>query len=273
MQRIRMIGKGGLGLVELYKTNNGAFYAVKQMLYSWNENHFERFKREIKIMQKLSHRNIVKVLNCDVHNNSPYYVMPYFKDGSLRDKLRGIQAKGQIYSIKGASGIIYFLADALEHAHKQGIIHRDLKPENILFQGQEPMIADWGIGKFIHRHSKVLTNGGIGTRDYCSPEQWNKAIADNRSDIFSLGIIYRELLTGSVFGKVEDKNVNAIINKMTNQSPDDRFQSMGEVKSAINSLGVVSKNPLNDFWNTALTAGAFIGLAYLLASAFKNNNE
>ena len=131
MQRIRNIGQGGLGIVDLYQAQNGVHYAVKQMIYAWDENHFERFKREINIMANLAHKNIVKLLNFDVQNGNPWYVMPYYKDGSLRDRLRNLKVQGRIYSPKAASGIIVYLADALYHAHQKGIIHRDLKPENI----------------------------------------------------------------------------------------------------------------------------------------------
>jgi len=271
MIRIRTIGQGGLGVVALYQSSNERFYAVKQMLYSWDADHFARFKREIKIMAGLVHKNIIKVLKYDTNNNNPWYVMPYYKDGSLRDKILDLKAQGKAYSIKGASGIIYYLADALKYAHKNGVIHRDLKPENILFNGQEPIIADWGIGKFIHRESKVLTNGAIGTKTYCSPEQWENGTADERSDIFSLGIIYRELLTGKVHGPVKDPQVNLIINKMTMMSPSDRHQTMDELMEDIKSLEIIStKNPLADFWTAALVTAGVVGLVYLLSKAFED---
>ena len=269
MQRIRTIGKGGLGIVSLYQTTNGESYAVKEMIYHWDENHYERFKREIKIMSDLAHDNIIKVLNFNIHNNSPWYVMPYYKDGSLRDKILNMKSRGQVYSVKGASGIIYYLAKALNYAHKKGIIHRDLKPENILFKGTEPIIADWGIGKFIHKESKVLTNGGLGTKSYSSPEQWQSGISDQRSDIFSLGLIYRELLTGSITGQVKDTNVNNIINKMTMISLTDRYQSMDQVIEDIKALDVISiDNPMNDFWNGIIAIGMTVGLTYMLAKLF-----
>ncbi|MEM7106558.1 MAG: serine/threonine-protein kinase [Bacteroidota bacterium] len=268
MKRIRNIGQGGLGIVDLYQASNGGFFAVKQMIFAWDETHYERFKREINIMANLAHKNIVKCLNFDIHNGNPWYVMPYYKDGSLRDKLRELKVQGKAYSPKAASGIIVYLADALNHAHQKGIIHRDLKPENILFNGREPLLADWGIGKFIHHESKVLTNGGIGTRAYCSPEQWNSGIADARSDIFSLGLIYRELLTGELYGRVSDVRINQIINKMTAISPTDRYQNMSEVIDAIKSLEMVSDKPLNDFWDGALVVVGVIGLVVLLAAIF-----
>ena len=268
MNRIRTLGQGGLGIVSLYQATNGQSYAVKQMLYDWDANHYERFKREVEIMANLVHKNIVKVLNFNVLNNNPWYLMPFYKEGSLRDRLLDMRNKGQVNSVKGASGIIYYLADALRHAHSNGVIHRDLKPENILFNGQEPMMADWGIGKFIHKESKVLTHGGIGTNSYCSPEQWNNGLSDRRSDIYSLGLVYRELLTGSLTGKIQDQRVDAIVNKMTKQSPDDRYQNMEEVMLDIAALNEISiSEPMKDFWEGAIVVGSALGFIDLLVKA------
>lgn len=268
MNRVRTLGQGGLGIVSLYQATNGQHYAVKQMIYYWDDNHYERFKREVNILKNLLHKNIVKVLNFDVLNNNPWYVMPFYKDGSLRDKLLDLRSKGQAYSIQGASGIILYLADALNYAHSKGVIHRDLKPENILFNGREPVIADWGIGKFIHKESKVLTYGGLGTKSYCAPEQWNSGVSDQRSDIYSLGLIYRELITGQLIGQVVDRKVNAIINRMTTMSPEDRYQSMDELIADIRTLNIVSAQPLNDFWDGAIKIAAVAGIIYVLAKLF-----
>ncbi|MFI5204703.1 MAG: serine/threonine-protein kinase [Flavobacteriales bacterium] len=266
MDRVRTIGQGGLGVVSLYKSSNGQHYAVKHMIYQWDDNHYSRFKREIEIMRNLIHKNIVRVLNFDIQNKNPWYVMPYYQKGSLRDRLHDLKSKGQVHNINGASGIVYYLADALSYAHSKGCIHRDLKPENILFNGQEPIVADWGIGKFVHKQSKVLTFGGLGTKSYCAPEQWETGESDQRSDIYSLGLIYRELLTGSLTGQVSDSRINAIINKMTMISPSDRYNSMDEVKKDIEQLNIVSKqNPLSDFWTGVIAVSAVIGLLYVLA--------
>lgn len=270
MNRVRTIGQGGLGVVSLWQTADGRLYAVKQMLYTWNGEHFERFKREVQILSNLIHKNIIRLINFDIYNNNPWYVMPYFKDGSLRDKLYNLQSEGLIYSETAGSSLIYYLADALQHAHSKNIIHRDLKPENILFDGHEPVIADWGIGKFIHKESQVLTMAGLGTKIYCSPEQWNSGVSDHRSDIFSLGVIYRELLTGSIYGKVQDEKVNAIINRMTMMSPEDRYQSMAQVKEAIKLLQVVNiSEPMNNFWEGAAKVAVGAGIIYLLAKLFE----
>jgi serine/threonine protein kinase len=271
MKRIRTLGKGGLGIVSLYQSNNGQNFALKQMLDQWDENYYERFKREVEIMATLVHKNIVNVLNFNILNNNPWYLMPYYEDGSLRDKLMDIKSKGQIYSLKGATGIIYQLADALHHAHEFGVIHRDIKPENILFNGKEPVIADWGIGKFIHKESKVLTNVGLGTISYCSPEQWESGVSDSRSDIYSLGLVYRELLTGSLTGQIQERRINDIVNKMTATSPADRYQTMSEVKEAIRALNEIStSDPMKDFWEGVIAATAVVGIAILLAKLIEN---
>jgi serine/threonine protein kinase len=271
MKRIRTLGKGGLGIVSLYQSNNGQNFALKQMLYQWDENYYERFKREVEIMATLVHKNIVNVLNFNILNNNPWYLMPYYEDGSLRDKLMDIKSKGQIYSLKGATGIIYKLADALHYAHEFGVIHRDIKPENILFNGKEPVIADWGIGKFIHKESKVLTNFGLGSKSYCSPEQWESGVSDSRSDIYSLGLIYRELLTGSLTGQIQERRINDIVNKMTATIPADRYQRMSEVKEAIRALNEIStSDPMKDFWEGVIAATAVVGIAILLAKLIEN---
>jgi serine/threonine protein kinase len=265
--RIKTLGKGGFGKVDLYQATNGQQFAVKKMINQWDNNHYEMFKNEISIMKNLDHKNIVKVINYSIRNNNPLYIMKYFKDGSLRNSLDSLKSKGRIYPLKGASGIIYYLADALSYAHKRGIIHRDLKPENILFDGQEPKIADWGIGKFIHKGSKVFRR--FGTKPYCAPEQWDSGISDQCSDIYSLGIIYRELITVPLINQVRDSRVNAIINKMTMKCPNDRYQSMDMVKKDIIALDIISINdPMSDFWDGTVKAGAVIVFAYLLYNIF-----
>jgi serine/threonine protein kinase len=271
MNRIRTLGQGGFGVVSLYQETNGQCYAVKQMLSTWNAHLFERFKREIQIMKSLVHKNIAKIITFSIDNNRPFYVMPFFKNGSLQDDILKLESKGEVYPIKRASAIVYYIADALRYAHSRGAIHRDLKPQNILFNdNNEPVIADWGIGKFIHKESLVLTCGRLGTEKYCAPEQWKNGDSDLRSDIYSLGVIYRELLTGSVDGQVGDARVNAIINKMTMENPDDRYQSMGEVMQAIKALGIVNTaDPLKDFLEVVAVAAIGVGLCCLIAKLLK----
>jgi serine/threonine-protein kinase PpkA len=271
MKRIRTLGKGGLGIVSLYQANSGQNFAIKQMLYQWDEKHYERFKREVEMMANLVHENIVNFLYFDILNSNPWYLMPFYEDGSLRDKLMDIKSKGQIYSVKGATGIIYQLAKALHHAHEFGIIHRDIKPENILFRGKEFVITDWCIGKFIHKESKVLTNVGLDTKSYCSPEQWESGLSDSRSDIYSLGLVYRELLTGSLTGQIQERRINDIVNKMTATSLANRYQTMSEVIEAIRTLNEISTSyPMKDFWEGDITSTAVDGIEIILDKLTEN---
>lgn len=245
-------------MVSLYQNSNGKQYVVKHMLNQWDEEYYERFRREIIVMADVDHQNILKVLNHGVLNNNPWYMMPHFKEGSLREKLINLKTRGQIYSAKGASGFIYYLAGAISAAHEFGLIHRDIKPENILFKGKVPIIADWGIGKFIHKRSKVFANIGLGTKAYCSPEQWEGGVSDGRSDIYSLGLVYRELLTGSLTGKIEDQQIKEIVKKMTAIRPASRYQLIGEVMQAIESLNIISStNPMKDFWGEQINMDFF----------------
>lgn len=264
---VKKIGQGGLGIVHLYKNNQGRHYAVKRMKHKWDRSNHVRFRREIIILDKLSHKNIVKLVGYNVNIQNPWYMMPYYKEGSLRDKMNQITNKNKSFTAAGASGIVYLLASALKYSHRKGIVHRDLKPENILFKGNEPILADWGIGKFIHKESTVH-NYRIGTPSYCAPEQWEKGISDSRSDIYSLGLVYRELLTGSVSGEVQNNRIRQIIDTMTHKNPEKRYTSMHQVMVAIRELNIISvTDPLEEFTKTILTAGFFMAGFYLLAKA------
>jgi len=269
MNRVRNIGNGGCGVVDLYIDSNKNQFAVKQMIFGWNGKMLDRFIQEIELMKNLAHKNIVRILRHNYNNDKPFYVMPFYKDGSLRDRLQNMKSQGLRYSESAASGLIYYLTDALSYAHSKNAIHRDLKPENILFDGNNPMIADWGIGKFIHKDSTVITSPGIGTPLYCAPEQWEFGKSSNRSDIYSLGVIYQELVTGSTHGEIENDSIKQVINKMTMRNPNDRYQNMDEVKAAIINLGIVKiSDPLEDFLKGAFVVLGVVGIAILLSKLF-----
>lgn len=268
MKFVEDIGRGGLGIVRLYRhEKSGNPYAVKFMLEKWDDHLYKRFVQEIRLMTNLVHDNIMKILKYDVKNENPHYVMPYYRDGSLRDRLNDMKANGKVFSVQAATSIIYVLAEALSYAHQRGAIHRDFKPENILFNGREPILADWGIGKFIHRDSPVLTktNGKLGTQPYCAPEQWSHGLSDARSDIYSMGLVYRELLTGKIDGTVSDLKIAAIIRRMTTHAPEDRYQSMDQVLAELRNLHVVNEtDPMDSFWSALGAIGIAAGVALVV---------
>ncbi len=156
----------------------------------------QRFEREAKTIAGLEHKAIVPVYDFGEHEGQPYLVMRHMAGGSLIDRLR----QGPI-SLEETARIISRLASALDKAHKAGIVHRDLKPGNILFdQSGDAYLADFGIAKLLEQTASLTGTGSvIGTPAYMSPEQ-AKGVGDidGRSDIYALGAILFEMLTGKL---------------------------------------------------------------------------
>ena len=191
------LGRGGMGTVyRAFDPNFDREVAVKVLPTQFlHDSTFQaRFKREAKIIASLEHPAIVPVYDFGEENGQPFIVMRLMNGGSLADRL------GQKpLSIAETARIIEWLAPALDEAHKRSIIHRDLKPENILFDKRHaPYIADFGIAKYSHASQSFTTQGGlIGTPAYMSPEQWRGEVLDGRSDLYTLGVILFEMLTGT----------------------------------------------------------------------------
>jgi serine/threonine protein kinase len=151
-----------------------------------------RFEREIKMVAGLEHPSIVPVYDVGEEDGQPYFVMRYMTGGSLSDWI----AKGKI-PLEDTARIIGRIAQGLAYAHKKGIIHRDLKPDNILFDdNDEPFISDFGIAKLTESTGSLTGSGVIGTPAYMSPEQAQGIEIDGRSDIYGLGVIVYQMLSG-----------------------------------------------------------------------------
>lgn len=152
-----------------------------------------RFEREAKIIAQLEHPAIVPVYDVGEENNQPYFVMRYMGGGSLSDRL-----KENVFSVEEAVKILEQIAPGLDEAHASGIVHRDLKPGNILFTNKGvPLISDFGIAKFTQAEAGNVTGSAIiGTPAYMAPEQASGEGVDGRTDIYALGVILYEMLTG-----------------------------------------------------------------------------
>ncbi|HEY3473763.1 MAG TPA: protein kinase [Anaerolineales bacterium] len=152
-----------------------------------------RFKREIKLVASLEHPAIVPVYDVGGEDNhQPYFVMRYMSGGPLSRMIR----KGR-FSLRDAALIIERLASALDHAHSQGIIHRDIKPDNVLFDASNnPYLSDFGVAKFTESLVSSTGHEVIGTPAYISPEQALGEDVDHRADIYGLGAMLYEMLTG-----------------------------------------------------------------------------
>lgn len=159
----------------------------------------ERFLREVRVAATLVHANILTLLDSGKADDQLYYVMPYVDGGSLRDLL--VQHKQ--LPIEEAVRIAVDVLAALECAHGRGIVHRDIKPDNILFSIDRPMVSDFGIARAVsaaHQDGDQLITDEqvrVGTPLYMSPEQAQGHPLDGRSDLYSLGCVLYEMLTGS----------------------------------------------------------------------------
>ena len=159
-----------------------------------------RFQREADVIARLEHINIMPIYEYGEQNNIPYLVMPYLTGGSLRDLL----AKQGLLSLDEASKYIEQAASALDYAHAHGVVHRDLKPANFLLHADGRLVlADFGIARIIDNNDSAissLTHTGtiVGTPDYMAPEMAQGEPIDYRVDIYELGIVLFQMLTGHV---------------------------------------------------------------------------
>ena len=152
----------------------------------------ERFERETKIIARLEHAAIVPVYDVGRDRDQLFYVMRYMTGGSLVERIQN----GSL-SLAEIAHILQRIAAALDYAHHKGIIHRDLKPGNILFdEDNHAYISDFGIAKFAQAQTKLTSSGIIGTPTHMSPEQARGEEVDGRTDIYSLGVILFEMLSG-----------------------------------------------------------------------------
>lgn len=185
------LGHGGMGTV--YHAYDPSFDRDIAIKIVPPQPHFrERFVREACAIARLEHPAIVPVYDVGEENGTPYLVMRYMTGGTLSSR---IPAAGM--TVEAAAPIVARIAAALDEAHARGIVHRDLKPGNILFdQRGDAYVSDFGIAKLLTESAALTGSGVIGTPMYMSPEQASGADLDGRSDIYSLGVMLYEMLTG-----------------------------------------------------------------------------
>ncbi len=259
---IEPLGQGGMA--SIYKAfdtsleRNVAIKIIRADIQDGNEEEFlKRFQREARALAQLDHPYILKVLDYGEQEGLPYLVMPYVPGGTLKEMM------GSALTYHQAAALLAPIARALEFAHKQKIIHRDVKPANILIsQSGAPLLSDFGIAKIIAGSGATqltATGVGIGTPDYMAPEQW-LGVADPGTDIYSLGVVFYEMVTGhrpytadtpaavmikhlrdplprpSSFVHNLPDEVEQILFKALAKEPKDRYQSMGNFASALEKL-------------------------------------
>ena len=193
-----VIGVGGMAVVyKAFDNIDRKIVAVKILKdeYLTDEDFKRRFRNESKAIAVLSHPNIVKVLDVSLGDRLQYIVMEYVEGITLKEY---IQQQGKV-KIREALYFIMQILRALQHAHDKGIVHRDIKPQNIILISNGTIkVTDFGIATFSRDETKNMSDSAIGSVHYISPEQAKGSVTDAKSDIYSVGVVLYEMLTGSL---------------------------------------------------------------------------
>lgn len=192
-----VIGRGGMATVyrarQVSMMNRTVAVKVLPSQYAHDDTYLQRFNQEVKIVSQLEHRAIVPVHDYGEFDGRPYIVMRYMAGGSVDDLLK----QGQL-DLDTVISIIEQVAPALDYAHGKKVLHRDLKPSNVLLDdGGGAFLTDFGIARILgEQGAGITTQGVVGTPSYMSPEQAQGHPLDNRSDVYALGVMLFEMLTG-----------------------------------------------------------------------------
>jgi serine/threonine protein kinase/tetratricopeptide (TPR) repeat protein len=217
---LKEIGRGSMGVIYLgYDPEIGRTVAIKTI--RWDliqasigaEEALKRFKGEVKIVGQFSHPNIVTLYDTGEYEGNSYFVMEYVEGRTLASLIRTDGAP----SVGRAAQIIESIAKGLSYAHGKGVIHRDIKPSNVMVSNEgEVKITDFGIARCT-AFSGNMTRSLTGTPKYISPEQVDGKNIDHRADIFSLGVVAYELLTG--MAAFEGESLTEIIHRVVHEIP------------------------------------------------------
>ncbi len=247
---IDLLGQGGMGAVyKARQVNLDRTVALKIIKPdNINDKAFaQRFQREAQTMARLNHPHIVTIYEFGQTEDMFYLVMEYVEGVTLRHLIMSREL-----SPEQALAIVPELCDALQFAHDQGIVHRDIKPENILVDRQGHVrIADFGLAKLLGTASETrnLTRTGqvMGTPNYMAPEQVEQPLeVDHRADIYSLGVVFYEMLTGQLpMGRFElpsqrvkvDVRLDEVVLRALEKQPEQRYQLASQFATDLKSLG------------------------------------
>jgi eukaryotic-like serine/threonine-protein kinase len=262
-----LVGSGGMSTV--YRARDlllERYVAIKILHehYSRDSDYVERFRREARAAAKLSHPNIVTVIDRGEADGRQYIVFEYVDGQNLKQL---IQSRGRL-PVRNALELGIEIGRALAFAHAQGLVHRDVKPQNVLLGGGDVKVTDFGIARSLDVNVGLTQTGTVlGTSEYISPEQATGRGVDERTDVYSLGVVVYELLAGAPpysgdsFVAVAMKHVSdpipsiakarpdvplrvdAALRKAMAKDPDDRFPSMDDLVAELESCLVVLAEP------------------------------
>jgi tRNA A-37 threonylcarbamoyl transferase component Bud32 len=248
LEIIALLGMGGMGVV--YKARQPSLdrlIALKILSRDAEQDlsFAERFSREAKALAKLNHPGIVAIYDFGQTDQHYYFMMEYVEGTNLRQLLQS-----QTISPGQALGLVTEISTALQYAHDEGIVHRDIKPENILVNKRgHAKIADFGLAKLLDTDTDASLTASqtvMGSINYMAPEQREKPLTvDHRADIYSLGVVFYEMLTGELpIGRFAppsrkvrvDVRLDEVVLRTLEKEPDLRYQKASEVKTAIETV-------------------------------------
>ncbi len=256
---VKLLGEGGMGAV--YRAHDReldrvvALKVIRPEL-ARNAQVLQRFKQELILARQITHRNIIRIFDLGQAEGTRFITMEFIEGQDLSHIL---EQRGKLPAPEAAS-IIAQVARGLEAAHAEGVVHRDLKPQNIMMDGAgKASVMDFGIARSMDTSNMTRTGALLGTPTYMSPEQAQGQKVDARSDLYTLGIIFYELLTGkppfeadnpmaTLVRRIQEKPVppvqveptipkaiNDMVLKMLGTKPDDRYQSATEILAALDA--------------------------------------
>jgi serine/threonine-protein kinase len=277
----RELGRGGMGAVYLAEQPGlGREVAIKELIPSADPVSLKRFLQEAQVMARASHPNLVQVHDMELEGATNYLVLEFVRGRSLRDWMND----GNPIPPPQVFAVMHGVLQALDYAHRHAIVHRDMKPENVLISDEGMVkVADFGIARLMDDTSvggtATKTGTTVGTPQYMSPEQVSSSKVDGRSDLYSAGIMFYELVTGrppftaseadgpftlmakhvqappkppSVFQPGLNPELEEIILKALAKRPEDRFQTGQEFDTAMCTVA----DQMCPGWRQSLEPGA-----------------
>jgi len=224
---------------------------IKFLKQPYTQADVQRFVLEI---QRLQHAKstagggVSTILDYNMEHQPPFYVEEYFPDGSLAQKMSAIFQQGQVFTEGAALGYCRQILNAIQGIHNSNQIHRDIKPANIMFRASDKqlIITDMGIGRTLTRPVTLQTRAFVGTRGYASPEQENGLKTDHRADLYPVGVILHEMLTGQRGAWDNNtyrgnQNIAQLLSGLLAFNPDHRFPNAYTVVQYIDGLRLATR--------------------------------